>query len=278
MMGDPITFPAPGTLILGEEGYPVSEIPRSTVTEYFYYEEKIVRKMPKLKTDADPNSTLAKLKNLLTPPVVKAYEELPKREGKFYYTDRQGRNPFAETISDLTLDGDEVYTSSFGLDAPVDLSEIDPQTVRLFLQFLYSGNYHDGAIQDCDAPSATTLLTTEEAREKLRSLPDCDFLASEDHGEQVSDSHRNGLLARDRFYRAAESSYKTSDAFTEAVDELYSDPDPVDAALEDIVSTLAASLYGRDEQFRTRVEPLMRKRAAFAVDVLNQLVKNARFR
>ncbi|PKS09837.1 hypothetical protein jhhlp_004460 [Lomentospora prolificans] len=77
--------------ILDEEGYPVAAIPKSTETDYFYYKERVVDKMPEKKVPRDPESALGKLKGLFKPPVVKAHERLPKREGKFYHIDNEGK-------------------------------------------------------------------------------------------------------------------------------------------------------------------------------------------
>jgi len=83
------------TLVLDEDGYPVDEVPVANESEksYFYYETKVVDKMPEqraAKTE-DTTSKLGKLKEMLTGPAIKGYEKTPKREGRFYHVDEQGR-------------------------------------------------------------------------------------------------------------------------------------------------------------------------------------------
>jgi len=92
-MSNSIAFSETTTLncIVDEDGNPVPEIPRSTEADYFYYEETVVDKMPAKKPPRDPESMLGKLKAIFKPPAVKAVEHLPKREGKFYHVDEQGR-------------------------------------------------------------------------------------------------------------------------------------------------------------------------------------------
>lgn len=81
------------------------------------------------------------------------------------------------------------------------------------------------------------------------------------------------LLARDRFYRAAEMCYATSEGFPDAVDELYEKVVEGDIALREIVCRLTASRYVTDEKFKERIEPVMRKRGDFAVGVINWIVR-----
>lgn len=78
-------------LILYEDGTPVPSIPKSTPSDYFYYKTRFVERMPPVKAATPSGSTLGKLKALLKPPVVSASEKLPKREGRFYHVDGEGR-------------------------------------------------------------------------------------------------------------------------------------------------------------------------------------------
>jgi hypothetical protein len=83
------------SLVLDEDGYPVDEIPVANESEksYFYYETKVVDKMPEQKAVRAKNTTskLGKLTEMLKGPAVKGHEKTPKREGKFYHVDEQGR-------------------------------------------------------------------------------------------------------------------------------------------------------------------------------------------
>lgn len=76
------------------------------------------------------------------------------------------------------------------------------------------------------------------------------------------------LLARDRFYRAAEATYDKSEHFPAVVDELYSCTRQGDIAMREIVCRLVASQM-RDDALRAKMEPVMRKHGDFAADVIN---------
>jgi hypothetical protein len=76
------------------------------------------------------------------------------------------------------------------------------------------------------------------------------------------------LLARDRFYRAAEASWKVADCFPSVVDELYSYTPDSNVAMREIVCRLVANSLEEDET-RKRMEPVMRKHGDFAVGVMN---------
>lgn len=76
------------------------------------------------------------------------------------------------------------------------------------------------------------------------------------------------LLARDKFYRAAELSWDTTDCFPCVVDELYSTTLDTDIALREIVCRLVSSdIYSTET--KRRMEPIMRKHGDFATDLLN---------
>lgn len=82
------------------------------------------------------------------------------------------------------------------------------------------------------------------------------------------------LLARERFYRAAERGYLTDDAFMEAVDEIYSKTPETDVAMREIMCRLTANGIKWVEGFNGRIEPIMRKHGDFAVGVLNYVLKS----
>jgi hypothetical protein len=59
-------------------------------SSYFFYTTKVVDKMPEKKVE-DPTSKMSKFKAFLKPPAVKAAENVPQREGKFYHVNEQGQ-------------------------------------------------------------------------------------------------------------------------------------------------------------------------------------------
>ncbi|KAK3901776.1 BTB/POZ protein [Staphylotrichum tortipilum] len=79
------------------------------------------------------------------------------------------------------------------------------------------------------------------------------------------------LLARDRFYRAAELSWRVADCFPEVVDELYTNTAPTDLALREIVCRLVGASI-KDAEQRGRMEEVMKKHGDFAVGVMNYML------
>ncbi len=79
------------------------------------------------------------------------------------------------------------------------------------------------------------------------------------------------LLARDRFYRAAEAHWEDSDCFPDVVDELYSSTPETETAMREIVCRLVGCQV-RDRDLRAKMEPVMRKHGEFAVGVLNYVL------
>ncbi len=80
------------------------------------------------------------------------------------------------------------------------------------------------------------------------------------------------LLARNRFYRAAEVLWRHADCFPDVVDELYTSTPPSDVAMREIVCRLVASGIERDSHQRSRMRGVMRKHADFALGVLEYMV------
>ncbi|KAL2150556.1 hypothetical protein VTH82DRAFT_7119 [Thermothelomyces myriococcoides] len=83
------------------------------------------------------------------------------------------------------------------------------------------------------------------------------------------------LLARDRFYRAAELSWTKCERFPEVVDELYTTTPETDVAMREIVCRLVGFNIMDDEQ-RARMEPVMRKHGDFAVGAMNYFLQSMR--
>lgn len=79
------------------------------------------------------------------------------------------------------------------------------------------------------------------------------------------------LLARDRFYRAAELSWFDHPSFPAAVDEVYTCTAPNDPTLREIVCRLVGCNIHSQEQ-RSRLDEVMRKHGDFAVGVLNYFI------
>ena len=77
------------------------------------------------------------------------------------------------------------------------------------------------------------------------------------------------LLARERFYRAAEPCFLTEATFPDIVDEIYSRTPETDVALREIVCRLTAQGITSEPEFRERMDDVMRKHGDFAVGVLN---------
>ena len=80
------------------------------------------------------------------------------------------------------------------------------------------------------------------------------------------------LLARNRFYRAAESTWKEAEWFPDVVDEIYSTIPATDVRLREIVCRLVGAGIHDDHQ-RIRMGPVMAKHGDFALGVLNYLVE-----
>ncbi|KAL2177482.1 uncharacterized protein P884DRAFT_269857 [Thermothelomyces heterothallicus CBS 202.75] len=83
------------------------------------------------------------------------------------------------------------------------------------------------------------------------------------------------LLARDRFYRAAELAWREVECFPDVVDELYTTTPASDLAMREIVCRLVGCSIKDDEQ-RERMAPVMRKHGDFAVGVLNYFIESER--
>ncbi|KAK4143179.1 uncharacterized protein C8A04DRAFT_12629 [Dichotomopilus funicola] len=79
------------------------------------------------------------------------------------------------------------------------------------------------------------------------------------------------LLARDRFYRAAEFSWFDHPSFPAVVDELYTGTPPGDLALRETVCRLVGCNIHSQAQ-RSRLDEVMRKHGDFAVGVLNYFI------
>jgi len=80
------------------------------------------------------------------------------------------------------------------------------------------------------------------------------------------------LLARNRFYRAAELTWKEAEWFPDVVDEIYSTIPATDVRLREIVCRLVGAGIHDDHQ-RMRMGPVMAKHGDFALGVLNYLVE-----
>ncbi|KAG4252930.1 hypothetical protein FPRO03_08379 [Fusarium proliferatum] len=75
------------------------------------------------------------------------------------------------------------------------------------------------------------------------------------------------LLARDRFYRAAELVWEEAECFPDVVDELYQTTPPADTAMREIVCRLVASVI-HVPRVRDKVRSVMMKHEDFAVGVM----------
>lgn len=83
------------------------------------------------------------------------------------------------------------------------------------------------------------------------------------------------LLARDRFYRAAEMAWTDAECFPAVVDELYTNTPDSDIAMREIVCRLVGTSILDDDQ-RARMDAVMRKHGDFAVGVMNYLIVSKR--
>jgi hypothetical protein len=80
------------------------------------------------------------------------------------------------------------------------------------------------------------------------------------------------LLARERFYRTAESIYTTCEDFPAVVDEMYRSTPPTDVAMREIPCRLIANQYCGEKALRERMVPVMREHGDFAVGVLHYMI------
>ncbi|OBR05623.1 BTB/POZ domain-containing protein [Colletotrichum higginsianum IMI 349063] len=85
------------------------------------------------------------------------------------------------------------------------------------------------------------------------------------------------LLARDRFYRAAELAWDVADEFPDVVDELYTNTPDTDVDMRGIVCRLVGNNVF-DDRVRERLEPVMRKHGDFAVGVLKHVIAESKER
>ncbi|KAM0553364.1 hypothetical protein ACHAPJ_007377 [Fusarium lateritium] len=79
------------------------------------------------------------------------------------------------------------------------------------------------------------------------------------------------LLARDRFYRAAELVWEEAESFPDMVDELYQTTPPGETAMRDIVCRLVGARI-LNPQVRDKMRPVMAKHGDFAVGVLEYAI------
>lgn len=79
------------------------------------------------------------------------------------------------------------------------------------------------------------------------------------------------LLARDRFYRAAEMTWRIAEWFPAVVDEVYTTTPPTDVGMREIVCRLVASGI-KQNGLRERMAGVMRKHGDFAVGVLSYVL------
>jgi len=82
------------------------------------------------------------------------------------------------------------------------------------------------------------------------------------------------LLTRDRFYRAAELTWRDAECFPAVVDEMYTTLPPTDIAMREIVCRLVGFAIKDNEQ-RERMEDVMRQHGDFAVGVMNYMLASA---
>ncbi|WQF89307.1 Putative BTB/POZ domain-containing protein [Colletotrichum destructivum] len=85
------------------------------------------------------------------------------------------------------------------------------------------------------------------------------------------------LLARNRFYRAAELAWEVAEEFHAVVDELYTNTPETDVDMRGIVCRLVGNNVF-DDRVMERLEPVMRKHGDFAVGVLKHSIAERRER
>ncbi|KAK7432412.1 Kelch-like protein 10 [Neonectria magnoliae] len=68
---------------------------------------------------------------------------------------------------------DGAFSTSFkeAASKTIELPEDDPEVVKRFLEFLYTGSYTDGVALNAGKPSTAAMLTPEEIQESLNSPP-----------------------------------------------------------------------------------------------------------
>jgi hypothetical protein len=79
------------------------------------------------------------------------------------------------------------------------------------------------------------------------------------------------LLARNRFYRAAELVWREAEYFPDIVDELYETTPPSDTAMREIVCRLVGG-WVLDPKVREKLRPVMAKHGEFAVGVMEYAI------
>ncbi|UZP41661.1 hypothetical protein NXS19_009477 [Fusarium pseudograminearum] len=84
------------------------------------------------------------------------------------------------------------------------------------------------------------------------------------------------LLARDRFYRAAELYWEEAECFPDIVDELYETTPPGDTAMREIVCRLVGARI-LDHEVREKMRHVMTKHGEFAVSVLEYAIRSRTF-
>jgi hypothetical protein len=82
------------------------------------------------------------------------------------------------------------------------------------------------------------------------------------------------LLARDRFFYAAEQCWMSNESFPAVVDELYTTTADTEVPMREIVCRLAGPNMHRHEQ-RARLEEVMRKHGDFAVAIMNHMARGS---
>lgn len=85
------------------------------------------------------------------------------------------------------------------------------------------------------------------------------------------------LLARDRFYRAAELEWEHAESFPDIVDELYLGTPQTDTAMREIVCRIVGSRILND-RVREKMRPIMEKHGDFAVGVMEYAIHSGRVR
>ncbi|KAI8633281.1 hypothetical protein F5Y19DRAFT_417325 [Xylariaceae sp. FL1651] len=252
----------------------------------------------------------------------------------------------------------------------IDLPDDDPDIFKLFLQFLYTGNYDDGVIPTYGKPSSVALMRPEEVTRMLSRQPgvrvfkgeatpetpkddqgtlhetaqtveeiDSEYLPEEDEPTEpkeeydefsgaeseygsgdfdddydydpnpkiteisknsfesamgsIANSHQDllvslrlyimadkydvpalRLLARDRFYRAAEFQWEFDDSFPDVVDELYSFTPETEVAMREIVCRLVGHRL-KNEKVREKMQWVMRKHGDFSVGLINYMIERS---
>lgn len=193
---------------------------------------------------------------------------------------------------------DEVPDDEQGGDREAELSDTPPkEPVEPDEEYDSDESVNDEVSDAGGEAKSSNVLPHNRLATRLRELAD-DFYIEEKARQLHRDSHPQvelelllplrlyvmgdkfdvpalKVLARDRFYRAAELSWRVADCFPEVVDELYTNTPPTDVALREIVCRLVAVGIKDDDQ-RLRMEEVMRKHGDFAVGVMNYLLVSER--